>query len=43
MSCVYLEGVVVPHTVERGDTARLQCRYSYKTAEIISKYRLITV
>jgi len=27
ISCLYLEGVIVPHTVERGDTAVLQCKY----------------
>jgi len=26
-SCLYLEGVVVPHTVERGNTAVLECKY----------------
>ena len=39
MSCLYLEGVVVPHTVERGDTARLQCRYSTSK---LNKYSLNT-
>ena len=27
MSSLFLEGVTVPHTVERGNTAVLQCRY----------------
>ena len=27
MTGLFLEGVTVPHTVERGNTAALQCRY----------------
>ena len=27
---MYLEGVVVPHTVERGNTAVLECKFQVK-------------
>jgi len=27
LTCLYLEGVVVPHTVERGNTAVLECKF----------------